>query len=205
MKFKVSKKILLIGTALFLITNIINAQQSILTKSGKKIEISDIKIDSSEFIYYKKTNGKVKWIEAQDIFSWTRKDSVEVIFYKPDCEDVCFKISQMRDYLHGLADAKKEYKAPGALIIGFTVGAVSGFLTPAYLSPVAPAANSIIFGATKPKEKDLKIKTDYIDNSHYLEGYKRGIRKKRTINSIVGGGVGVIVGILTAVLVSNNQ
>ncbi len=190
------------ATVLFFLINTVNAQQIILTKSGKKIEISDIKIDSSEFIYYKKPNGKVKWIETQDVFSWTRNDSVEVIFYKPDCEDVCFKISQMRDYLHGLADAKKEFKAPGALIIGFTVGATSGFLAPAYLSPIAPAANSIIFGTTKPKDKNLKIKPDYLDNPHYLEGYKRGIRKKRTINSIVGGGVGLIAGILAAILIS---
>lgn len=175
------------------------SQQSLMLNSGKRIYITDIKPDTSGIIFYKNLKGKVKWIEMEDVFSWTREDSVEVIFYKPACEDVCFRIDQMRDYLHGKADGL-ERKTRGATVAGFVVGATSGVLLPAagltIISPLFPASNSIIIGLFNPKPEKNGIKEQYADNNHYKEGYTSSIKKKRIVNSIISGGAGLISGII---------
>lgn len=193
------KKYFIFLILILFISPSIYSQQSLMLNSGKRIYISDIKPDTSEIVFYKNLKGKVKWIEMEEVFSWTREDSVEVIFYKPACEDVCFRIDQMRDYLHGRADGL-ERKTPYATVGGFVLGAASGVLLPAagltIISPLVPTANTLIIGAFNPKPPKNGIKEEYAQNSHYKEGYSSSIRKKRIVNSIIGGGAGLISGII---------
>ena len=171
-----------------------NAQQHLLLTNGKQIEISELKLDSLNHIFYKTQNGKIKWLNTDEVFSWTREDSVEVIFYKPECTDVCFKIEQMKDYLKGTADGRK-HEAELSTVSGFAVGTVSGLFLAAYLTPILPAVTAGLNGAFKPKEEKLNIPEKYKDNLHYIEGYKKSVKQKRVINSIIGGSAGIIIGI----------
>ena len=178
-------------------------QRSILLNSGKRIYVSDTKIDSSGFLLYKNKRGKVKGFEINEVFLMTRDDGVEVIFYKPTCKDVCFKIDEMRYYLYGIADGR-EQKTPWAFIGGFAVGAGSGFLIPSFLSPVGPAMTSLGIGLVNPKTKNLNIPEKYKNNNHYIEGYRKSFKKKRITRSLMGGGAGLIVGIAAALIVYKN-
>ncbi len=173
----------------------VSAQESLLLTSGKRIYVKAVNLDSAAYVFYKMPNNKIKVIEREDVFSWTRADSVEVIFYKPACTDVCFKIDEMRDYLHGLADGN-ELKQPLAAGSGFAVGLASGIVTPPIAAPVLPVLNSIGFGSFKPKIENFDIDKKYENNKHYAEGFTQSVRRKRVLSSLVGGGVGMIAGII---------
>ena len=171
------------------------AQESLMLTSGKRIYVEAVNLDSAAYVFYKLDNGKIKAIEREDVFSWTRTDSVEVIFYKPACTDVCFQIDQMRDYLHGVADGK-ELKRPVPVIVGIAAGAAGGFLLPGFISPVIPALDAIGFGIPQPKIENFNIDSRYENNTHYAEGYTESVRRKRVINSLIGGGIGLVAGIV---------
>jgi hypothetical protein len=170
-----------------------HAQVNILLLSGNRVNIKDYRIDSSGVVLYKDKHDRIHGFEQDEVFSVTRADSVEVIIYKPACTDVCFRINQMRDYLNGTADGKQEktfwYGAGN-----FAVGAASGYLFP-FLSPLAPAAASTVIGIVNPKVGKLNIPEQYKDNQHYIEGYTKSVKRKRVMTSILGGGVGIVVGI----------
>ncbi len=169
------------------------AQQSILLVTGKRVYVSETKIDN-DLILYKTKKGKIRAFAIEEVFSLTRKDNVEVIFYKPDCEDVCFKINQMRDYLHGLADgreAKMWLPAAG----GFITGVAAGRYTNPVFSVLAPALFSGGVALVTPKPENLDIPQKYINNEHYITGFQESTKKKRIITSLIGGGVGIALGI----------
>jgi len=179
------------------------AQQSILLVSGKRIYVQDTKIDNSGLVLYKTFKGKIKAYEVDEVFSMIRKDSVEVIFYKPECEDVCFKVNQMRDYLHGLADGR-EVKMWGPMTGNFVLSAAAG------ASPASPTFSVIVpvlfsggVGLVNPKIENLDIPLKYQENDHYIEGYRSSVKKKRIITSIIGGGAGLVVGIAARALLFN--
>ncbi len=201
------KKIVIFVILIFITSLFVSAQQSLMLNTGKRLYVSAIKIDTTNILFYKNMKGKVKWVEMEDVFSWTREDSVEVLFYKPACTDVCFRIDQMRDYLHGKADGL-EVKTTGAVITGFVVGASSGILFPVMgltiISPVPPTINAMLFGVFRPKPEKNNIKDKYKDNIHYKEGYSGSIRRKRVISSIISGGTGLVLGIIARNVIWTN-
>jgi len=187
------RKIVFIVLLVLYFVSKIEAQESILLLSGNRVTIKDYRIDSSGVVLYKDKHERIHGFEQDEIFSVTRADSVEVILYQPACKDVCFRIDQMRDYLNGSADGKKEktfwYGAGN-----FVVGATSGYLFP-FLSPVVPAATSTLIGVVNPKIHKLNIPEQYKENQHYIEGYTKSVKRKRVMTSILGGAVGIVVGI----------
>jgi hypothetical protein len=193
------KKITFLSVIMLIALSSVFSQENLLLNNGKRILISEIKIDTSGIILYKNIEGNVKWIEFEEVFSWTRDDSVEVIFYKPACEDVCFRIDQMRDYLHGEADGNNVHTY-GASIISFIAGAGSGILMPVaglyILSPIPPAVNSGLWGAFRPNADKFEIPEKYKDNSHYKEGFTSSVRRKRVVNSLITGASGLVTGIV---------
>ncbi len=194
--------------SLFIIFTGINsseAQQNILLMNGKRIFINDSRVDSSGIILYKNKKNKVKYLEIADVFSMTRIDSVEVIFYKPSCSEECFKVEEMRAYLTGLAFGRD--KKHFVILAGsFATGTVSGYFIPSYLSFIPSLGFSLITGAINPKDKNLDIPEKYKENKHFILGYKKGIKKKRIICSIIGGASGIISGIVIRnIIIENND
>jgi len=178
-----------------------NAQQNILLLSGKRILVKDSRIDTSGVVLYKTASDKVKGIDISEVFSVTRADSVEVIVYKPECSDVCFKIDQMRDYLTGISDGKK-FKDKWSLPIVLVVGGASGFFIMPTLSPIVPALSCVGVALTGPKPQNMIFPDKYKDNQHYIQGYCSAVKKKRIRNGIIGGGIGLVLGITSAILIS---
>ena len=181
------------------------SQEKMLLNSGKEIEVKGVQIeDSAKVILYKNKHDKVKYVEMSEVFSWTREDGVVVIFYKPQCKDVCFKTEQMHNYLQGIADGKHGEKGYISFGIGFAMGGASGFLIPPVYALIVPALTATGIGIVKPKEEKLKIPKKYEGNMHYMEGFKKSVRKKRVIRSIFGGLSGVIVGAVTVLILAEN-
>jgi hypothetical protein len=191
-------------TAVLFFSSVGFAQQEILMNSGEQRTAYEVKIDDQRnVLFYTDKKGKVKWEDLEDVFSLTRTDSVHIIFYKADCEDVCFKTHQMREYLNGYAAGEQE-SAFWPFIFGAATG--SGFsyvLVNAGLSvlaPLPPAVNAMIFGSIRPKPENFEALDAYKDNEHYTEGYIQRIKRKRTVYSILGGAVGILGGGAGAIL-----
>ena len=175
----------------------VSAQKTILLMSGNRIIPADLKVDSSGIILYKTFKGKVKSLEQDEVFSLTRADSVEVIFYKPGSEPEEFTVEEMRDYIIGMIDGKKK-KVFFSFFGSFAVGFASGIFVPNYLAPIPVVGFSMGTGLIKVKDKNIIVPEKYNGNKHYIEGYKKGITKKRVTRSILGGSIGLITGIAVA-------
>lgn len=105
-----------------------------------------------------------------------------------------FSRDEMEYYIYGERDARKGFKARGALIGSGAVGLVSGGLG-LFFAPVFPLGYMGLSGITKVKIKHSTISNpNYIEHDAYILGYERVSRSKRRIQSLIGGAVGLAVG-----------
>ena len=105
-----------------------------------------------------------------------------------------FTREEMEYYMYGERDARKGFKARGALIGSGLVGAASGGLG-LFFAPIFPFGYMGLSGITKVKIKHSTISNpNYIDHDAYILGYKRVSRSKRRIQSLIGGTIGLAVG-----------
>ena len=105
-----------------------------------------------------------------------------------------FTREEMEYYMYGERDARKGFKARGALIGSGLVGAASGGLG-LFFAPIFPFGYMGLSGITKVKIKHSTISNpNYIDHDAYILGYERVSRSKRRIQSLIGGTIGLAVG-----------
>lgn len=105
-----------------------------------------------------------------------------------------FTREEMMYYIHGERDARKGFKANGALIGSGAVGLVSGGLGLFYAAAF-PYSYMALSGATKIKIKHNTISNpNFIDSDAYILGYERVSRSRRRIKSIIGGSIGLALG-----------
>ena len=205
-------------TFLSIISYQAKAQETVATQdtlwylNGDTELISDYQfIDNGNVLNYTNHKGKLKDIETFFIFSINKADGSQNILYKPAIGDDEFQadtltIDEMHAFVIGGFLAKKDYKARGALIEGFIVGAAAPWLIASlsanpFYSIIIPAANSAVFGAIRPCDKKIKRKYPKLsENKLFLEGYKEAAKTKRVKNSIIGGLVGIVVGFTSVFL-----
>jgi hypothetical protein len=108
-----------------------------------------------------------------------------------------FTIDEMRYFIHGEQDADKNFKANGCLILGATIGLLSG-ATGSFFSPIPPFAFTALSGIPKIKiRKETVSNQEYLTHDSYLMGYERVAKKKRKLKSLIGGGLGLVAGVGT--------
>jgi len=196
---------------LFLITSIsCFSQDTIWFLSGERLITSNysIKMEDGMLTYLKK--NKEKKVGLEYVFSIHEKNGYEKVYYEAtSIDNVPFSVEQMRSFVKGEFEASENYKANGAFLTGFVSGAGSVILIPfvssrIFWSPVVPATVSAIVGSTNIKES--KIIKKYPQNSndeYFISGYSEIVKQKRISHSIVGGLVGLVAGISTAILINN--
>ncbi len=206
--------VLVIMNLLFLNVNL--AQDQTIAKdtlwylNGDYELISDYEfVEEGKFLNYKNEKGKHRDIETFFLFSINKADGTKNILYKPTMEEEgdTLTFAEMEAFVQGGALANKNYKARGALVEGFVVGAGSPFLvaslgTNPFFSIIIPALNSTVVGVLNPSEK--KIRNNYPELSKdimFVEGYKQSAKRKRTKKSIIGGLAGIAVGITTVFII----
>lgn len=193
----------------------INAQETIWLLNGEKITASKYSIDSeNRMFYYQNLKGKTKDIELDFIFSTVDSLGNEVVIYTPDTVDeegsFLYSEKEMRQYIEGAIEARKNYKGLIAFGTGFLTGVAAPFI-PAppfvnalFLVPVYPAVNTTIIGATNPSEEKFFEKyPNQQENIPFKEGYLDIAREKRVRKSIYGGLSGILIGITTAIIIDS--
>ncbi len=187
---------------MFIIGSLVTAkaQDEILFLNGdyasvKVIDTSDYK----RITVQKPGKTKLKTWFKEDIYSIKFNGGEETIIYKQDTlENEYFTPAEMRIYIQGEQDASAGYKTPVATAGACAVGLGSGLML-GFLAPIAPAVYTIIVGS-----RWIKIKKKYVSNPDLLKeevyrmGYEKEARSKLIQNSIIGGGLSMVVGYVTA-------
>lgn len=105
-----------------------------------------------------------------------------------------FTRDEMWLFMKGEADARKGFKAKGALIGSGVIGFLAG-MTGAFFAPIAPYSFMALSGITKVRIKHNTISNmKYIENDAYILGYERVARQKRKTKSLIGGTIGLALG-----------
>lgn len=176
------------------------AQDEILFLNGNYAHVKVIDTtDYRRITIQNPGSSKMKTWYREDIYSIKFADGTQSIIYVQDTlENEYFTPAEMRIYIQGEQDAASGYKTPvataGSAIIGLGGGLVLSFL-----APIAPAIYTIIVGS-----RWIKIKKKFVSNPDLLKeevyrmGYEKEARSKLIQNSIIGGGIGMVVGYVTA-------
>jgi len=185
------------------------SQDSLILINGKCKWANNPIVDSLDIINYQNEKGRDRWIDKDEVFAIKKGDLTEIIIYNPDSS---FQLTtqQMRDYVRGIGDARRYYKdnlfaRTTPYVIGFASPMVMPLVGLMFVSPVLPAGYSLIMAKKNIKSKNFQIPERYISNQNYIDGYTAGSRKKRLIKTLIGSGIGLLLGSATAILVYENQ
>lgn len=135
-------------------------------------------------------------IEGERLFSYKFANGHERVIYAQDTTvGNEFTILETRQFLVGERDAQKGFRSPwwptGNVAVGFASAAVmNNFLS--FAPPFAYAALSLVPKVTI-KHKNVSD-LSYLKSDTYILGYERVARKRRTLQSFLGGVAGLAVG-----------
>jgi len=150
-----------------------------------------------------KRPAKIHKIDADDIFS-IRNSQKEIVLYKRDTLGDNYSESDMRYLILGQQDARKVTKAYVPFITNLLLSAGAG-LTRDFFSPLVPLAFTAILTLPKIKiRKENVSNPDYLNEEAYVTGYKQEAFKKKRIQTILGGGIGLLVGLTTSLILQSH-
>jgi len=179
------------------------AQNYLWLTNGKKLQISDYKIENPDLISYKNLKGKNKTIQTYEVFSINESSGKEFVVYIPDTSfQGTFNVPEMKSFVQGQFDAYENYKSTWAGIGGFGVAAISPLVINPMLVILVSTGYCSGAGLIKPKDKKLSIPSEFANDDHYKLGYKKAVKHKRIKNAIIGSGIGLIVGLGTYTIVN---
>jgi len=133
-------------------------------------------------------------------------------------QDTTEKKVQKDTYQIGKADGAKLYRAQLLTLSNFGIayvgslfwGSVAGISNPSSIVPcgcfmgsIIPGAFSTLMSLTLPNVSKNPHSPDYIGNAKYRQGYINSAMYKRRKNSILGGFVGLISGVVVAIFIVN--
>ncbi|MFM9984299.1 MAG: hypothetical protein ACKVOK_03655 [Flavobacteriales bacterium] len=194
-----------------LINSHVHSQDTLLLMNGQEM-LCKILHDTSTVIVMEvtKKNGKVKVREVHksDVFSVTKKDSSEVVLYtQNEMFGDIFTEQEMRFYLAGEGDARKNFKAKHIFIIGLLAcGAIAYWGQDGYITSVAPPVIYILtqmIGKVKIRKETMSDER-YAYNDFYAYGYEPPARSKKMIRAMEGGFLGSALGVTLWFLLGKN-
>jgi len=199
--------------------NLKGQQQTLWLMNGKKVAVQNYRLDSSDRhnqkVFYENSKGKEKDLFTDEVFSFTSTDYKETIIYHPQPElGVTLSITEMRDFLVGLGDAKLHNVSPWLIVGGCASGLAGAFVPspevklgestmPVPIGILIPTAYVGLSGVLSPNVDKLKDKTPNPNpTGTYLMGYQEGVKKKIIRNSLLSAGVGFLAGFIVVLAVN---
>ena len=142
-----------------------------------------------------KKSGKLIHYELPQLYSVRFTNGFVRYYYRQDSSVYnYFTREEMWMYMKGEADARKGFKARGALI-GAGIAGLIGGMSGTFWAPVLPYGYMALSGITKVRIRGNTVSNPvYIESDGYILGYERVARHKRRIKSIVGGTIGLAAG-----------
>jgi hypothetical protein len=134
-------------------------------------------------------------IDNDRIFSYIDASGEHFLYVYDTLSGNDFTIAEMRYFMKGERDGKKGFKAMPAFYTNLLIGAASG-LSGSFFFPVPPFVFAILVGIPKVKiRKNTVSNLDDLNHVPYIIGYERMARKNRKIQSLIGGGIGLVAGL----------
>lgn len=208
--FRMKKVIFII---LFFISLAAQSQYTVLLLSGDKMYLKNYKYnETGTAIAYHEKNRELQEIDLEHIFSITDTLGNEQVIYKPDTiKEDYMTAEQMRNFINGEIEAEAKYKCKWCFVGGIVIGAATPFLLP-YIgftpmsnivySPLVPAATSTAIGFTGARDKTIiAINPEQAKNDHYVLGFKERSGQIKLKSTIIGSGIGLVVGMISAFFV----
>lgn len=172
------------------------AQDTIYLMNGHVIgeKVIDTILGAITIIDPKKPSKKIHY-ELEQLYMVRFAGGYKRYYYMQDSTiGNWFTRDEMWMYMKGETDARKGFKARGALIGAGIVGIMGG-MTGTFWGPVAPYGFMALSGITKVKIKHETISNPtYVESDAYILGYERVARQKRKIKSLIGGTIGLGIG-----------
>lgn len=198
-------RILLVTLFLFPYSEIIFAQKKITLLNGKEINSDHVEIQETHLLYQKltkKDSSDLKRIYLGNVFSITYLNGEERVLYKQDTligND--FSVEEMRMFITGEQEARQSYHNKLPFVAGFAFGVAGGMFLGVY-SFIAPAVGSQIFALGYPNMKNQAVfEKSLISNQAFVTGYQKRARQKKINSSLLGGGIGLVLTIITLALI----
>jgi hypothetical protein len=171
-------------------------QDTIYLMNGQVVgeKVIDTILGAITILNPKKTNKKIHY-EWDQIFMVRYANGDKRYYYQQDSLlSNWFSRDEMWMYMKGENDARKGFKAKGAMI-GAGIAGIVGGMTGTFWGPVAPYGFMALSGLPKIKIKHNTISNPaYVESDAYILGYERVARQRRKIKSVIGGTVGLIIG-----------
>ncbi len=161
--------------------------------------------DGLIYIYDQRTNlfGKEKTraieLNKSEIFSLSNGSQEQILYYQDTMLGDYYTPEEMRMYLGGSGDARKNYKARHISAIGFALCGVAGYLVGDGLlvlivPPITYAAIQYV-GKIKIREKYM-TDTNFKFNDVYAEGFEPPARSRKMIRGAFSGFLGSATGVV---------
>ena len=161
--------------------------------------------DGLIYIYDTKNNifGKEKTrgieLNKSEVYSLSNGNKEQILYYQDTMLGDYYTPEEMRVYLAGAGDARKNYKARHISAIGFALCTITGYLVGdgflvLIIPPVTYAAMQYI-GKIKIKEKYMSD-PNFKYNDLYAEGFEPPARSRKMIRGALSGVVGSVTGLV---------
>jgi hypothetical protein len=190
----------------------INAQDTILLMKGKRLFVSDSKVEvnakGDTVVSFHTDKGKTKSKRIDKVFSLS-STSGEQVFYVPDTAAEEPSVENMRRFLQGKADFSGGFSwgfyaggvaamAAGAVIptLKFKVGSNNADIP---IGMVVPFGYIFVVGNTTKSVEKLKAKyPNMSDDEYYIFGAQAAISQKRMRDGALGVLTGGVIWIVAA-------
>jgi hypothetical protein len=197
--------VVLLVLGLFFSVNSAYSQDTLLLLNGKKypIKVKKVTNDSITFEPIGK-EGKEKQIEKIDVFSLISPNGNELVMYRQDTNaGNNLSVDQMRNYIYGEQDARKNYHAPLMAVAGLIAGAGGGFV--GFYGLMVPPLATALLCIKSPKVKAKNVsKPELITNDYYTTGFQSIAVRKKVKNGMIGGLLGFALTSATITIMKSN-
>lgn len=171
-------------------------KDTILLMNGNVVveKVIDTLLGAVTIVNPAKTTEKLHY-EYDEVYAVKYSTGFIDYFYTQDTlKGNYFTRDEMEYYIYGERDARKGFKARGALIGAGVVGLTSGGLG-LFFAPVFPYGYMALTGLPKVRIRHSTISNpNYIDHDAYILGYERVSRSRRRIRALLGGTIGLAAG-----------
>lgn len=185
-------------------------QDTIITTDGDIRIAKSIQIDKEySEVRYVNLKSKEKIMDMEDVFYFVDSTREKTFIYSQNpALGNELSIPEMSRYITGIQDAKRDYNTRGALITGVCIGFVSHFAlirnveqksdgsytasVANFYAPLVPLAYCTFMTIAIPDKRINKFAKS--TDEPYLMGYRSGVRSKRMKSSLLGSGIGLLVG-----------
>ena len=165
--------------------------------------------DGLIYIYDQRNNifGKEKTraieLNKSEVYSLSNGSKEQILYYQDTMLGDYYTPEEMRVYLAGAGDARKNYKARHISAIGFALCGAAGYLVGdglliLIIPPVTYAAMQYV-GKIKIREKYMSD-PNFKYNDLYAEGFEPPARSRKMIRGALSGLAGSVTGVVLSII-----